>query len=254
MHGSPVPACWVPAGNRLPRHSDAPPWHGKVALRMNAPTVRTRGWWVLLPVFCCLSACTPPPGRAAIPTPVWFEPTPDPVIEFIQPDWQTLDHADFPVYDRLETPPRLPDPAGIDPKYNWKLIYTLEHWEDPEPNFAGRFAVVVHGCGTNCRLLNFIDLSSGVWRSDLDLSSSCGMSWESGDYPYEFESHVESRLLIVPCIGPEGEGYHYYEFTDDRLELIRYEAWDTTWNRGDFEETQARMLAEEEKKLIHESP
>ena len=79
---------------------------------------------MLLSVFCGLPACTPPPKRAAIPTPVWFEPTPEPVIEFIQPDWQTLDHADFPVYDRLETPPRLPDPAGIDPKYNWKLIYT----------------------------------------------------------------------------------------------------------------------------------
>ena len=223
---------------------------GKVALRMDAPTVRTGGWCACL-VFCwSLTACTPPPERAAIPAPRWPQPAPEPTttLTFTQPDWQTLDHADFPVYDRLETPPRLPDPAGIDASSEWKLIYTLEHWEDPEPNFAGRFAVVVHGCGTNCRVLNFIDLSSGVWRSDLDLSSSCGMSWESDDYPSDVHSHVDSRLLIVPCIGPEGEGYHYYEFTDDRLELIRYEAWDTTWNRGDFEETQARMLAEEEAK------
>ena len=60
---------------------------------MDAPTVRTGGWWVLLSVFCGLPACTPPPKRAAIPTPVWFEPTPEPVIEFHQQDWQTLADA-----------------------------------------------------------------------------------------------------------------------------------------------------------------
>ena len=157
---------------------------------MDAPTVRTGGWWVLLSVFCGLPACTPPPKRAAIPTPVWFEPTPEPVIEFIQPDWQTLDHADFPVYQPLETRPRLPDPAGIDDS-ELKLIDTIEHWLDPEPepNFAGRFLAITHGCGTGCHLINFIDLSTGVWRGDLDLPYYYPMSEEGHEYPFGHTVH-----------------------------------------------------------------
>ena len=207
---------------------------GKVALRMDAPTVRTGGWWVLLLVFCGLPACTPPPQRAAIPTPVWFEPTPEPVIEFIQPDWQTLDFADFPVSDRLETPPRMPDPAEIDDS-EWKLIYTLEHWGDsePEPNFAGRFLAITHGCGTGCHLINFIDLSTGVWREDLDLPCYYGMSLETHEYPFGHTVHPDSRLLVVAHLGDQGEGYYSYEYTNDRLKLIRFEEWDTSWNRGE---------------------
>ena len=213
---------------------------------MDPPTVRTGGWCVLLLVFWCLPACTPPPKRAAIPTPVWFEPTPEPVIEFSQRDWQTLDFADFPVYQPLETPPRLPDPAGIDDS-EWKLIDTIEHWLDPEPepNFAGRFLAITHGCGTGCHRINFIDLSTGVWREDLDLPYYYGMSPESRAYPFGHTVHRDSRLLVIAHLGDRGEGYYYYEYTNDRLELIRFEEWDTSWNRGESLTNEEWLEAEE---------
>ena len=213
---------------------------------MDAPTVRTGGWWVLLSVFCGLPACTPPPKRAAIPTPVWFEPTPEPVIEFPQLDWQTLDFADFPVYQPLETPARLPDPAGIDDS-EWKLIDTIEHWLDPEPepNFAGRFLAITHGCGSGCHEINVIDLSTGVWRKDLDLPYYYGMSPESRAYPFGHTVHRHSRLLVIAHLGDRGEGYYYYEYTNDRLELIRFEEWDTSWNRGESLTNEEWLEAEE---------
>ena len=203
---------------------------------MDALAVRTVGWCVLLSVFWCLPACTPPPRLAALPAPVWFEPPPKPVIEFNQPDWQTLEFADFPVFDGegLETPPRLPDPAEIDDD-QWKLIWTLENWTDvqPEPNFAGRFLAITHGCGTGCHLINFIDLSTGVWRGDLDLPYYYPMSEEGHEHPFGHTVHLDSRLLLIAHLGDRGEGYYYYEYINDRLELIRYEAWDTAWNRGE---------------------
>lgn len=162
----------------------------------------------------------------------------DPSPSFEQPDWQTLDHADYLVDDPGVETRRIPDPDSYDDDY-WML-----RWEDPDtdalaPNFAGRFVALVHGCGTNCKFISFIDLESGVHRRDLEIQFSCGLSEEgSVNYTNRIECDVRSRLLIVPCRGSSvgREGYHYYEFEDDELRLVRVDLWDTSWN-GDLEST-----------------
>lgn len=193
--------------------------------------VRKGGWCVLL--FCCLAGCTSPPERLALPNPLWPLPSSEPTIESCESDRQIFKHADFPAYDRMETPPRLPNPDGIDAS-QWKMMWTIRDCEDPKPNFAGRFMVFTHGCGSGCHTINFIDLSTGVWRRDLDMCYQLYMAPESRfKYSFGHSLHVDSRLLTIRHLGDLGEGCYYYEFTDDRFELLHYDAWDTSWNRGE---------------------
>ena len=37
-----------------------------------------------------------------------------------------------------------------------------------------------------------------------------------------------SRTSVI-----RARGYYSYEYTNDRLKLIRFEEWDTSWNRGE---------------------
>ena len=197
-------------------------------------TVHMRPLLGVLMTAVCLAACD---SRFESPGPIDAETvaaeTADSSPGFEQPDWQTLDHADFLVDDPGVETRRIPDPDSYDDRYQ------MLRWEDPNvdaltPNFAGRFVALVHGCGTGCKLISFIDLESGVHRRDLEISYQCGVSDEGSlEHSSRIECDVRSRLLVVPCLGSsfEREGHHYYEFKDDGLHLIRVDLWDTSWNR-----------------------
>ena len=193
----------------------------------------------------CLAACDArlePPG--SIDTEVVATESGGSSSGFEQPDWQTLDHVDFLVEDPGVETRRIPDPDSYDDRYS------MLRWEDPNvdaltPNFAGRFAALVHGCGTGCKLISFIDLESGVHRRDLEISYQCGVSNEGSlEHSSRIECDVRSRLLIVPCLGSsvDREGYHYYEFKDDGLHLIRVDLWDTSRNRDAGTATESPLV------------
>ena len=83
-------------------------------------------------------------------------------------------------------------------------------------------------------MINFIDLSTGLWRRDLDKTYYYYSydDHEPNKHPFGPTMHLDSRLLTISHRGELGEGRYHYELTDDRFELLHYEAWDTAWNRG----------------------
>jgi len=105
------------------------------------------------------------------------------------------------------------------------------------PNFAGHLYAYVVGCGTNCKLLQCVDMRTGELLEHLTIIFSCGMSPESEQYSVLPEHSIDSRLLIVPCIcETDGEGFHYFEYYDEQFIKVGYEEWETEWNRRSTEE------------------
>ena len=72
--------------------------------------------------------------------------------------------------------------------------------DDPEVNFAGRYFICVHSCGTGCRYYTLTDLSSG---RDLDLlemfatAEPTPKTRDGRDYLTELFSHPDSRMLVA---------------------------------------------------------
>lgn len=72
--------------------------------------------------------------------------------------------------------------------------------EDPSVNFAGRFFVCVHSCGTGCRYYTLTDLSTG---RDLDLlemfmtAEPPPKTRDGREYLTELFSRPDSRLLFA---------------------------------------------------------
>jgi hypothetical protein len=105
------------------------------------------------------------------------------------------------------------------------------------PNFAGHLYVYVVGCGTNCKLLQCIDMQTGELLEHLTIGFSCGLSAESNQFPVLPEHSIDSRLLVVPCIcETDGEGFHYFEYIDGQFIKIGYDEWETQWNQRNSEE------------------
>ena len=146
-----------------------------------------------------------------------------------------LTPENFPANEYLTNDPIQPNPSDIDK-------HILERWTgriadenikfELTPNYAGHLHAFVTGCGTNCKLLNFIDLRNGNFLKSMTINFSCGMS-ENSPFIYEPKHTIDSRLLVVPCISePDGEGFHYYEYIKGDLIKIKYEEWDTDWNKS----------------------
>ena len=136
---------------------------------------------------------------------------------------------DYPTAEYLSHAPIQPKRnSGDEP--NW----VKDQWlEDPtfEPNFAGHIHAFVTGCGTNCRLLCFVDLRSGKLLDELAIIFSCGMSEDSLEI-YKPKYRIDSRLLIVPClVDSDGEGFHYMEYTDGNIVKLTTQVWDTQRSR-----------------------
>ena len=80
----------------------------------------------------------------------------------------------------------------------------------PEINFAGKYYVGIHSCGTGCRYYSLTDLSTGADLTALRIFASAEPLPVTRDgYPYvtylEFRS--DSRMLIAHYViaGPAGD-------------------------------------------------
>ena len=139
----------------------------------------------------------------------------------------------FPAKEYLSHPPIQPKRESGD-EAHWVKGQWLE---DPEfePNFAGHMYAFVTGCGTNCKLLCFVDLRSGKLLDEMSIIFSCAMSEDSPEI-YKPKFRLDSRLLIVPClVDNDGEGFHYMEYTDGTIVKHTTQLWDTQRNRGAYE-------------------
>ena len=140
---------------------------------------------------------------------------------------------DFATTEYLSHPPIQPKKISSDDT-NWQK----RHWlEEPsfEPNFAGHIYAYVTGCGTNCKLLCFVDLRNGKLIDEMAICFSCGMSEDSPEI-YKPIYRIDSRLLIVPClVDNDGEGYHYMKYTDGNIVKLTTQLWDTQRNSQDNE-------------------
>ncbi len=97
-------------------------------------------------------------------------------------------------------------------------------------NFAGRYIVTGWGCGTGCISGAIIDARTGRVYFPEQLGGMGTAVKDDGNYvdePVRYKKN--SRLLViegVPATHPEGRderpsGIYYYEWTNNRLRLIR---------------------------------
>lgn len=100
----------------------------------------------------------------------------------------------------------------------WIRRVAVDEWRDelgklvepPEINFAGKYFVSVHSCGTGCRYYTMTDLSSG---RELNLLKDFGAGERSpttrGGYPYvtDLVTRPNSKLLVAQfrVDSPRGE-------------------------------------------------
>ena len=98
--------------------------------------------------------------------------------------------------------------AGSIHRPKWIRHVGGDEWRDnlgklvdpPEVNFAGKYFVVVHGCGTGCRYYTMTDLSSG---RALDLLKDFGAAEPPpktrDGYPYvtDLITRANSKLLVA---------------------------------------------------------
>ncbi len=139
---------------------------------------------------------------------------------------------DFATTEYLSQPPIQPKRESGD-ETHWVKGQWLA---DPEfePNFAGHIYAFVVGCGTNCKLLCFVDLRNGKLLDEMSIVFSCAMSDDSLKI-YKPKYRIDSRLLIVPClVDSDGEGFHYMEYVDGNIVKLTTQVWDTQRNNGDY--------------------
>jgi hypothetical protein len=93
-------------------------------------------------------------------------------------------------------------------KPKWIRLVAKDEWRDqldklvgpPEINFAGKYLVSVHSCGTGCRYYTMTDLSSG---RELDLLKEFDVTEPSPTtregYPYitDLVTRANSKLLVA---------------------------------------------------------
>ena len=124
---------------------------------------------------------------------------------------------------QAQTPPRFEDyeivvHKGAIHKPKWIRRVAEDEWRDelgklvepPEINFAGKYFVSVHSCGTGCRYYTMTDLSSG---RELDLLKDFGAAEPPPrtreGYPYvtQLVTRANSKLLVAQfrVDSPRGE-------------------------------------------------
>jgi hypothetical protein len=90
------------------------------------------------------------------------------------------------------------------------------------PNFAGRYAVVVWGCGTGCAQMGIVDSKTGrVYFPPLEYTDIPDMEDEAVRSQW---FRLDSRLLRVTRNHYDGHGgytVYYYLFDDGRFRLLR---------------------------------
>jgi hypothetical protein len=101
-------------------------------------------------------------------------------------------------------------------------------------NFAGHYALVSFGCGTACTISAIVDVRNGrvFFPRALDgWNNHIGENWGVSRDEEIFQSRTKSRLLRAagyPDATGEREnkpgtgGIYYYEWSNDRLRLVRF--------------------------------
>jgi hypothetical protein len=91
------------------------------------------------------------------------------------------------------------------------------------PNFAGRFTIVIWGCGTSCAVLAVIDQGTGEVFFSPAVAFGDWAMWETEDYGFHYQTG--SRLLeLSGCInGTDHCGRHYYEWSGSDFRLVNFE-------------------------------
>ena len=101
-------------------------------------------------------------------------------------------------------------------------------------NFAGHYSFVGIGCGTNCTVSAIVDARNGQVFFPRELSGwyfNSGDDWGLGEGEDFIQYHANSRLLRV--VGyqyglrdasprPGTGGIYYFEWTNNRLRLVRF--------------------------------
>jgi hypothetical protein len=96
------------------------------------------------------------------------------------------------------------------------------------PNFAGRYRLVVWGCGAGCADFAIIDAASGRVSFERSLRAiALGQVGEEGTGfdDLGLRSRADSRLLVVlgaPNEDKAREGVAFYEWTGKALKLLRF--------------------------------
>ena len=90
------------------------------------------------------------------------------------------------------------------------------------PNFAGRYTVVIWGCGTGCAQMGVVDARTGrVYFPPLEYMDIPDMEDEAARSGW---FRLDSRLLRVTQNHYDGRGgytAYYYLFDDNRFRLLR---------------------------------
>jgi len=109
-----------------------------------------------------------------------------------------------------------------------RVVFAAESAIQKKPNFAGHYAIVQYGCGTNCAGL--VDLESGAVLDnppyttiESNFDSKEGVSYKG------IRFRTRSRLLVASgCFdwdNPDGSGKcgtKYFEFKNGRFLLLRF--------------------------------
>jgi hypothetical protein len=72
--------------------------------------------------------------------------------------------------------------------------------EEPEINFAGKYFLAVHSCGTGCRYYTLTDLSTGRELNTMDdfaTGDPAPKTRDGHDYLTELFSHPDSKMLVA---------------------------------------------------------
>ena len=114
----------------------------------------------LLLIVVLLAACGQAPSEPRAPE--TSASVGAPTTPAVPPEVEQLRAADYPAYavEPYTGTKHYPDFAGAQRAFrNYRTA--LREGVDEGPNFAGRFALVLIGCGTNCRRAYLVDVSNG---------------------------------------------------------------------------------------------
>lgn len=132
---------------------------------------------------------------------------------------------DYPVAIPRPAPPAKPRLASRDAR---EFATAIRQAAAAGPNFAGRFALAVWGCGSACNDFAIIDARSGRVFFDPGLRAISVLHVDPGREPNgSLRFRPDSRLLVIlgaPAEDDARDGVAFYEWTGTALKLLRFAA------------------------------
>ncbi len=126
---------------------------------------------------------------------------------------------DYPVREVYKGPPA---PVRLDGRRARMFRTRLAEGSRSGPNFAGRYTVVVWGCGTGCAQMAVVDARTGrVYFPPVEYHDIPDMEDEQARAR---TFRLDSKLLVLTNDFYDGAGRytaHYYLFDNNRFRLLR---------------------------------